>query len=67
MSYPRPCFGCTMGDHSKHDPVGTTRPGLIGGEYCDCPGGCTPEPLPDWWTDIRAALTEPTPDAEVQP
>lgn len=40
------CAPCQMGDHDHHDAKGTTRPGLIGGHYCPCPGGCEPQPNP---------------------
>jgi hypothetical protein len=39
MSLPVLCAWCEAGDHARHynpPPV----PGLIGGTYCPCPGGC---------------------------
>lgn len=58
MSYPTLCAGCSLGEHSKHDGGHHGAPGLIGGTYCPCQGGCKPPELPLGGTEPRQETAE---------
>lgn len=40
MSRALDCPACMTGDHEGHNRDWNIKPGLIGGEYCDCTGDC---------------------------
>jgi hypothetical protein len=54
MSRAALCGGCLMGDHKRHERDRNIHPGVIGGEYCDCPGDCAEV----FWARVLGKPTE---------